>query len=91
MLEGEPVQEEECEALLPQQLEGDSVRLQQVMINLTKNALKFTLQGSICIYLAYEHSTELLHALVSDTGKGILAEEIGSLFTRFGKLRRTAD
>ena len=45
---------------LPMQLVGDQVRLQQILINLTKNALKFTHRGKITIRAAYDYDKEQL-------------------------------
>ena len=70
---------------------GDQVRLQQVLINLTKNALKFTHKGQIQIKAAYDYYQELLQVKVSDTGKGINSDEMQKLFTLFGKIERTED
>ena len=41
--------------MLPLKLVGDQVRLQQVLINLTKNALKFTRKGRITLIIAYDY------------------------------------
>ena len=76
---------------LPVKLLGDQVRLQQVLINLTKNALKFTHRGKIIILAAYDYSNEILQVQISDSGKGIKENEMRQLFTLFGKLERTED
>ena len=67
------------------------MRLKQILINLTKNAFKFTIRGSIRIIVAYDCAENMLHFHVVDTGKGIKPGEVGQLFDKFGKLLRTAD
>ena len=70
---------------------GDEKRLRQVLINLVKNALKFTRQqGSVIVIPYYDPYTEMLTVDVRDTGVGIAEEDLPQLFTRFGKLHRTA-
>ena len=72
-------------------LVGDKKRFRQVLINLVKNAVKFTNRGdTISVIAAYEPRTEMLTVDVTDTGFGITAEDYPKLFTRFGKLQRTA-
>ena len=72
---------------------GDARRLKQVLINLVRNAIKFTTRGTISIRVLYEEETVeqgTLLVSVQDTGVGIASEDLATLFTRFGKLQRTA-
>ena len=72
-------------------LYGDTRRLKQVLINLIKNALKFTQSGFIDLEVEYvEEPNRQLDIKVTDTGCGIDPNDIPLLFTRFGKLQRTA-
>lgn len=77
-------------SLLPKFLTGDSRRLKQVLINLVKNAIKFTKDGSIQIKVFYNHLKAELVVRVVDTGVGIASDDLSKLFTCFGKLQRTA-
>ena len=70
---------------------GDERRFKQVLINLVKNALKFTVFGSISIKACYNNATRSLNVHVIDTGAGIAPSEIFQLFSKFGKLHRTAN
>ena len=73
-------------------LYGDKRRIKQILMNLIKNALKFTKQGTIVIkaeYIELVNSPEL-KVQITDTGLGIAEGDMNKLFTRFGKLQRTA-
>ena len=70
---------------------GDERRIKQVLINLIKNAKKFTEKGKIQIKASYNEQAESLVVHVNDTGVGISAEDLPKLFNRFGKLQRTAE
>lgn len=71
---------------------GDKRRLQQVLINLVKNALKFSKdKGFVRIYSAYDYDNQELMVKVEDNGIGIQAEDQKQLFNMFGKLQRTAE
>lgn len=72
--------------LAHQSLIGDPLRLGQVLLNLTGNAIKFTQQGKITarVRVAQELPNDLLvHVDVIDTGIGISTEAQRRLFTAF--------
>jgi GAF domain-containing protein len=60
---------------------GDGGRLSQCLLNLAGNSLKFTKQGRVEISVEQRDGTLLWR--VADTGMGIPADKIGSLFTEF--------
>ena len=66
---------------------GDSGRINQCLINLAGNALKFTKQGRIEI--AVELVADDLIYRVSDTGIGIPESEIGNVFVEFRQVDET--
>jgi len=71
---------------LPNDLIGDSLRLQQVLINLAGNALKFTMEGQIVVsveQLLRTATTVSLRIAVSDTGIGISPEQLQRIFEGF--------
>lgn len=70
----------------PMSLVGDSVRLGQILLNLTNNAVKFTPAGSIIIAVSVEDRTAdtvCLRFSVTDTGIGIAPEYLEKLFESF--------
>ena len=50
---------------------GDQIRLKQILINLIKNALKFTHNGEITTHSSYDFSSQMLEISVKDTGVGM--------------------
>lgn len=67
----------------PRYLEGDSHRLRQVLINLVGNAVKFTEQGEVRVQMQYSPEKQVYVWSVTDTGRGIQAENIPKLFRNF--------
>ncbi|MCR5279141.1 MAG: response regulator [Lachnospiraceae bacterium] len=84
----------EVDENVPSVLYGDEVRIQQVMINLLNNAVKYTDSGEVTLRIA---STQLnkesvdLKIEVSDTGRGIKEENLGTLFDAFTRTQDAAD
>ncbi|MEL2241754.1 two-component system sensor histidine kinase RcsC [Leclercia adecarboxylata] len=66
---------------VPLSLEGDPMRLQQVISNLLSNAIKFTDMG--CIVMHVSRAGDYLSIRVRDTGVGIPAKEVVKLFDPF--------
>lgn len=67
-------------------LQGDPIRLGQILLNLTANAIKFTTSGAVAVRIASaeENATSiLLRAEVTDTGIGIADEDQKRLFIPF--------
>ncbi|HTP65813.1 MAG TPA: ATP-binding protein [Geobacteraceae bacterium] len=73
---------------IPSIVEGDPVRLRQILVNLKGNALKFTEKGEVSLDVTLARETEkdfLLRFEVRDTGIGIPAEVQGRIFDAFSQ------
>jgi PAS domain S-box-containing protein len=73
---------------VPETVRGDSGRLRQVIINLIGNAIKFTDKGEVALKVQVESASELDRTLlftVSDSGIGIPAEKLQSIFDPFSQ------
>lgn len=75
-------------ASLPAWIRGDSGRIRQVLVNLCGNALKFTRSGSVTVEVTATRSERnlLLRFEVRDTGIGIPADRVDSLFKAFSQV-----
>src|SRR5262245_61301437 len=67
---------------LPEQVLGDSTRLQQIVWNLLSNAVKFTPEGGR-IELRMDGAADIVRITVSDTGQGVDPEFLPFVFDRF--------
>jgi signal transduction histidine kinase len=67
---------------IPPILMGDQTRLQQILVNLVSNAIKFTDHGSVQVRLYLPHSTQWA-IQVTDTGCGIPPQEQANIFEPF--------
>jgi len=71
---------------VPAFVRGDPVRLRQILLNLTSNAVKFTEVGSVNLRVALESQYDeqlVLHFSVSDTGIGINPQQRALIFEPF--------
>ena len=77
---------------VPLYLQGDRLRIQQVLSNLLGNALKFTAAGEVRLQidvLALGQSSAKLRFSVTDTGIGMLPEQLSRLFQAFSQADNT--
>ena len=73
---------------IPQQIIGDELRLQQVLLNLMGNAVKFTEQGQVVLRVTKQAEAEATVDLtfdIEDTGIGIAKEQWQHIFQGFAQ------
>ena len=73
---------------VPAWLVGDSVRLQQVLVNIAGNAVKFTAHGEVRVDVGLRRAKATwveLEFRVRDTGIGLTPDQIGRLFQAFSQ------
>ena len=74
---------------LPDVLNGDGARLQQILVNLVNNGVKFTDQGTVHVKLFCPDPNQW-GIEVSDTGTGIPANELPYIFDTFHQVEKGA-
>jgi signal transduction histidine kinase len=79
----------EMDASIPKLIIGDKIRLNQILINLLDNSIKFTQEGSVALIINLNKNIEgqlQLLFIVSDTGSGIETTNKADVFLSFKKL-----
>ncbi|QTR49632.1 response regulator [Candidatus Thiothrix anitrata] len=80
------------EPSIPLFVEGDMVRLRQILTNLIGNAIKFTDKGEITVFVRLYTQPDGEYELefqINDTGSGIPAERLESIFEQFSRAEET--
>jgi len=78
----------EIDSSLPDVILGDPVRLNQILINLIGNAIKFTETGSItieCVALQKDTESVTIQFNIKDTGIGISENKLSTIFESFSQ------
>lgn len=70
---------------VPQHISSDSFRLNQALVNLVGNAIKFTSEGSVEIRIRCDREAGLLTMDVIDSGIGMTAEQLERVFEPFSQ------
>jgi len=71
------------EGVLPEVVRADEKRVRQILINLLGNAIKFTAQGHVRLRVRY--ARELAMIEIEDSGPGLAAPELASIFEPFAR------
>lgn len=66
---------------LPDGFQSDPIRIQQILVNLLTNAIKFTDAGNVSLEIMRENQSLIFR--ISDTGIGISEEQLSRIFTPF--------
>ncbi len=77
------------EPSVPKTVLGDPSRIRQIVMNLIGNAIKFTEQGSVVLNISFDrtdNSTDWLSIKVKDSGIGIPADKIDTVFESFSQV-----
>lgn len=81
----------EVDKNIPRIMNGDEIRIKQVVTNILSNAVKYTKQGGITFSISSEKIEEhpeevVLHVSIKDTGIGIKKEDLDKLFVAFERI-----
>lgn len=84
----------DCDENVPAYVTGDALKLNQVLLNLVGNAVKFTARGSVHFHCRVKDSdaeTCVLEFTVKDTGIGIASDKLIEVFEPFTQASSNAD
>ena len=73
---------------IPYEVIGDRTHIKQILNNLLSNAFKYTEKGEVDLTVKCVNKNDICNLIISvqDTGRGIKAEDINKLFTKFERL-----
>lgn len=74
---------------IPSVMRGDEIRIRQIILNITNNAIKYTEKGSVTLHISFDRSDNRLRVSVADTGMGIRKDDLDKLFSSFQRLDET--
>lgn len=73
---------------VPATIIGDENRTRQILFNICGNAIKFTEQGGVALFIDYDSKAQALTLDISDTGIGMSPGEITHIFDEYTQANR---
>jgi signal transduction histidine kinase/CheY-like chemotaxis protein len=70
---------------VPALIIGDETRTRQILFNICGNAIKFTEQGGVALFIDYDSKTKALTLDITDTGIGLSPSEITHIFDEYAQ------
>ncbi|CDW80514.1 sensor kinase [Stylonychia lemnae] len=77
--------------IFPKKINTDPNRLQQILINLLSNSIKYTNEGFVRIFAKVDQANNQLNLIIKDSGVGMDKQQLSKLFTAFTKIMQNRD
>lgn len=61
-------------------LNSDGIRIQQIIVNLMSNSIKYTQEGKVTFEAEVDEAESMLNIRISDTGRGMTEDEVAYIF-----------
>ncbi|MDR0998760.1 MAG: response regulator [Treponema sp.] len=83
----------ELDETIPARLNGDELRIRQILNNLLSNAFKYTEKGEVCLRVTWERRGDRawLSFTVRDSGRGIKKEDLEKIFVEYAQFDTMAN
>lgn len=80
----------EIDPKVPEFIHSEPERLNQILVNLCSNGIKYTHKGTVNLYVSFDGESRLLEFKVEDTGVGLTEKQIQTIFQPFSQIRQKA-
>jgi two-component system phosphate regulon sensor histidine kinase PhoR len=73
---------------IPEMIETDPIKMKQILVNIVGNAIKYTDEGFVNVYIDFDSKTKEYIITVEDSGPGIPKEKLEEIFKPFVRLAK---